>query len=465
MTKNCFIALLLCFTCLGAFGLDHGKKKATKAGSRPNIIFLLTDDQRWDALGAMGNKIIKTPNVDKLAANGLLFENAYVTTSICCVSRASILSGEYESRHKINNFKTDFTREAVQYTYPILLKRNGYKIGFINKYGVGVKDQPKDLYDYWTCTPKEQPDYILKDKSGNIVHNTDSAGRDIKKFLNEFGNSGPFCLSVSFKAPHEQDGRPPRFIVQDEYKNLYNDVTIPEPLTADPKYWNSFPDFFRTNENIGRDRWIPLLSTPELFQQTVKNYYRLITGVDAVVGNMVKQLDQMGLSKNTIIIFMGDNGFFLGEHGMEGKWYGYEESIRVPLVIYDPRQPANARGKKIKKIALNVDIAPTILSMAGVAVPDRMQGLNLMDVVNGKIPDRTNFFYEHRYQKSPKIPQEEGVVSTDFKYMLFIEHGYEELYDLKNDPKETTNLAKNPKYKNKLEELRKRYQVLKKSVV
>jgi len=130
-------------------------------------------------------------------------------------------------------------------------------------------------------------------------------------------------------------------------------------------------------------------------------------------------------------------------------------------VIYDPRLPSKEQGQKIKNIALNVDIAPTILSMAGAPVPERMQGLNLMDVVSGKIKDRTDFFYEHRFMKSPQIPQEEGVVSTNYKYMLYIEHGYEELFDLKKDPHETTNLASNPKYKAKLEEMRKRYKELK----
>jgi len=455
------IAIILSCLSTAAFCNHNGHINKSQSDKRPNIIFLLTDDQRWDALGVMGNNIIKPPNIDQLANKGLLFENAYVTTSICCVSRASLLTGQYESRHNINNFNTDLSREAVQYTYPILLKKQGYKIGFVNKYGVGGKDQPKELYDYWTCTKKKQPDYLEKDKQGNLVHNTDSCGRDIKKFLNQFGHSGPFCLSVSFKAPHELDGHPPKYVVQDEYKDLYKNVTIPEPLTAAPKYWNSFPDFFRTDTNIGRDRWKTFFSTPERFQNSVKDYYRLVTGVDAVVGNMVAQLKKMGLDKNTIIVFMGDNGFFLGEHGMEGKWYGYEESIRVPLVIYDPRLPAREQGQKIKNIALNVDIAPTILSMAGAPVPERMQGLNLMDVVSGKIKDRTDFFYEHRFMKSPQIPQEEGVVSTNYKYMLYIEHGYEELFDLKKDPHETTNLASNPKYKAKLEEMRKRYKELK----
>ncbi|TZF84894.1 sulfatase [Pedobacter sp. BS3] len=453
--------LLICVS--GAQALAVSRENIRPA--KPNIIFLLTDDHRWDALGAMGNRIIQTPNLDKLANAGILFKNAYVTTSICCVSRASILTGQYESRHKIDDFGTDFTKEAVEKTYPILLKNAGYHIGFINKFGVGKKDQPKAYFDYWTCTTKSQPDYKMTDANGNFIHNTDKCGNDIREFLDKFGKKGPFCLSVSFKAPHEQDGNPPEYIIQSRYKDLYKNVTIPEPETADPKYWNNFPDFFRTGQNIARVRWKPLFSTPELYQQTVKNYYRLITGVDDVVGDMVKKLKTMGLDKNTIIIFMGDNGFFLGEHGLEGKWYAYEESIRVPLFIYDPRLPARSRGIQAEQMVLNIDVAPTILNMAGVKVPSVMQGENLLDIVAGKVPERHYFFYEHTYQKSPKIPQSEGIVTKDFKYINYIEHGYEELYSIKKDPHETTNLANNPAYKTVLESLRKQYAEQKKAVL
>lgn len=472
MKKVPLLALIITLLFLNStvFGKDKtgtikpspakAKRHAQTAG-KPNIIFVLTDDHRWDALGVMGNKIIQTPNLDALANKGILFKNAYVTTSICCVSRASLLTGQYESRHKINNFKTDFTTEALMNTYPLLLKAAGYKIGCVGKYGVGVKNQPISYYDYWSATPKEQPDYIMTAKDGRTVHNTDSIASDISIFLNKYAGKGPFCLSVGFKAPHEQDGMPPRFIVQDRFKDLYNNVTIPQPETADPKYWNSFPDFFRTDTNVARVRWKPLFSTPELYQQTVKNYYRLITGVDEAVGKMVAQLKQLGIDKNTIIIFMGDNGFYLGEHGLEGKWYGHEESIRVPLFIYDPRLPQGKAGTVSAQMALNIDVAPTILNMAGVKVPAAMQGMDLITPPN----KRAYFFYEHTYDKSPKIPRSEGIVTADFKYLTYIEHHYEELYNVKTDPHETVNLAADPKYKQKLDELRALYKKEKQAVL
>ncbi len=427
------------------------------AQQRPNIIFILTDDQRWDALGYAGNKMIKTPNLDALAARGVYFKNAYVTTSICCVSRASILSGQYESRHKINNFTTDFSTTARNNTYPLLLKKAGYTIGFVGKYGVG--DHPPDsLFDYWSCSEKEQPDYELKRSDGTFIHNTDSTTNDVLKFLNRFAGKEPFCLSVSFKAPHELDGKPPVYPVQERFQHLYDSITLPKPLTADPEYWNSFPDFFKTDSNIARIRWKYLFATDEAYQTNVKKYYELVSGVDDAVGTITTRLKQLGIDQNTVIIFMGDNGFYLGEHGLEGKWFGHEESIRVPLLIYDPRLPANKRGSIQQQIALNIDIAPTILSMAGVQPTAQMQGTNLLPNPAQKMADRANFFYEHTYLGSPQIPKVEGVVTKDFKYMIFTEHNYETLYSIKNDPHETTNLAGDARYQKELIELRKLYQ-------
>jgi arylsulfatase A-like enzyme len=459
------LLLLLALPILSAWiGFYPQSSSVSGKAATPNIIFLLTDDHRWDALGAMGNKIIQTPNLDALANKGILFKKAYVTTAICCVSRASIMSGQYESRHKINDFTTDFSAEALSKTYPILLKNAGYKIGFIGKLGIDVQNQPDSLFDYWSSPREGQPVYELINKSGKMVHHTDSVNTDIRQFINQYANKEPFCLSVSFKAPHELDGNPPLYPVQARYKDLYKNVVIPEPVTADPKYWESFPDFFRTDKNIGRDRWKPLLSTPELRQETTRDYYRLITGVDEVVGNLTAQLKQLNIADNTIIIFMGDNGFSLGEHGLEGKWFGFEESIRVPMIISGAKLPKTLQGLKSDQIALNIDVAPTILSLAGVKAPETMQGQDLLATLIAKKETRNDFFYEHTYLGSPRLPKVEGVVGKDFKYMKYIEHGYEELYNTAKDQHETTNLAQNPASKKKLEELRARYNQLKKEV-
>jgi len=233
-------------------------------------------------------------------------------------------------------------------------------------------------------------------------------------------------------------------------------------VTADPVYWNRLPDLLRTDTNFGRARWKGLFGTPELYQENVRNYYRLITGVDDVVGEMVKKLETLGIADNTIIILMGDNGMFLGEHGMEGKWYAYEESIRVPLFIYAPNLPNKVKQYKAPQMALNIDIAPTILSMAGVTVPKEMQGINLIDLVENKIQERNEFFYQHYYIGGQRIPRVEAIVTKDFKYINWIENNVEEFFDIRHDPHETENLVKDQAYKGKLNEFRKRYHQLKK---
>lgn len=448
-----------------ALALVYISTAQAQRAKRPNIIFLLTDDHRWDALGVMGNKIIQTPHLDALAKRGILFRNAHVTTAICMVSRASLLSGQYMSRHGINDFNTDFKPEALAQTYPALLKKAGYKIGFIGKFGIGVKNQPDTLFDYWAARKEGQPQYELVNQSGHVIHHTDSVGKDITQFLSRFGGQeSPFCLSVSFKAPHELDGNPPQYPVQKRFKPLYENVKMADPLTAAPQYWDSLPAFFRTDQNIGRDRWKPLLSTPELRQQTTRDYYRLITGVDEVVGNMVAQLKTLKIDQNTIIIFMGDNGFSLGEHGLEGKWFGYEESIRVPLIVSGGALPKSLQNRPSDQLALNIDIAPTILSVAGIPAPPAIQGYDLLAVEQKKLTPRKDFFYEHTYLGSPRLPKVEGVVTSDLKYMIYTEHGYEELYDNAKDPHETVNLAKRSSEKGRLEKLRKRYEELKRAV-
>lgn len=425
---------------------------------RPNIIFLLADDHRHDALGASGNRLIQTPNLDRLAKHGTRFKNAYVTTAICSVSRASILSGQYLSRHQVDDFAKNLNKDALSNTYPLLLKKAGYKIGFVGKYGVG-NEPPEKEFHYWKCVNKGQPPYWYKRADGSLIHDTDTVANSTADFIEKFANQGPFCLSVSFKAPHELDGNPPTYPVQQRFENLYESVTIPLPETYGPEFWESHPAFFKNEENIGRVRWKPLFATPERYEQTVKNYYRLITGVDEVVGKIRRQLEKLGIADNTIIIYMGDNGFSLGEHGLQGKWFGFEESIRVPLIVYDPRATQTA-GKVINDIALNIDIAPTLLELTNTAAPSSMQGKSLRPFVyNTKAGKwRTDFFYEHTFLGSPRLPKTGGVVSPDWKYIIYPEHGYEELYDLKKDPYEKQNLAQNQQHRTTIGKLRVRYQ-------
>lgn len=450
-TQNFSLLILFVFFLVGCSSSSNEQKSQP-----PNIIFLLTDDQRWDALGVMGNSIIQTPNLDQLANNGTLFTRAYVTTAICCTSRASILSGQYASRHQINDFNTPFSDAALQATYPLILKNQGYSIGFIGKYGVGNPSYfPKVLYDYWACEDKLQPNYENFDKQGNFIHHTDLTNQQISDFLDTFGvGEKPFCLSVSFKAPHCEDNDPRQFIYQERMKDKYAGLEIPESETADSLYYYAFPEGFRNPksenkllENEARKRWKLRFPNNEKYQETVRSYYRLISGVDEVVGNLMQQLKDLGIADNTIILFMGDNGFYLGEHGMAGKWYAHQESIRVPFIVYDPRTATKERGKKSDDIVLNIDVAPTILALVGIEVPNSMQGQNVFNFISGQAAARKSFYYEHKL-KIPTIPNSEALVSKEFKYIRYLNlpEPFEELYDLEKDPYEKNNLANNPEY-------------------
>lgn len=438
---------------LSLSGCESGRIRQTDTKKQPNIIFLLTDDQRWDTMGCTGNPIIQTPNMDAMANDGVRFTNAFVTTSICASSRASIFSGQWTSRHGIKDFATPFSSNALRRTYPMQLRRAGYRIGFIGKYGVGAqKDLPANKYDYWRGFPG-QGKYEHKDENGNYKHLTQIMGEQAMEFLQDCSKDQPFCLSISFKAPHCQDGDPRQFIYDRAYKDLYKDTTIPVPEKADPHYFEALPEFLRTSE--ARRRWEIRFPTPEKFQESVKSYYRLIYGVDVVIGRIREQLKQLGFDDNTVLMLIGDNGFYLGEYGLAGKWFPHEESIRVPLVVYDPRAGKKLRGRILDQVALNVDIAPTILELAGIIPPEQMQGRSLVPLLKGEKPKwRTEFFYEHPFEHKT-IAKTVGLRTPNYMYARYTDYDYEELYDLKLDPDETINLAKDKKYKKTLDSLRK----------
>ena len=462
-TNHFHVVLSLALTCLvrGLIAADAQENDS----AQPNIVFLLTDDQRWDALGAMGNAWIQTPQLDKLANEGVLFRNAYVTTAICCISRASILSGQYASRHGIVDFSTPFAKDALQETYPLMLRQAGYRTGFIGKYGVGSNGQePVESYDYWKAMGG-QPRYENKQPDGSIKHYTDILSEQCRDFLDGCKQGQPFCLSVSFKAPHVQDSDPRQFIYNPRYKELYASVTLPAPATAAAEFFNRLPACLSTEENEARRRWQMRFSTPEKYQEMVKGYYRLITGVDDAVGQLRQDLEELGFADNTIIIFTGDHGFYLGEHGLAGKWYGHEESIRVPLIVYQPSAPGSPRHQNRDEMVLNIDLAPTLLELAGVKAPNRIQGRSLVPLLEGKHPSwRQDFFYEHRFPHN-RIPQSEGVVTPRYKYLRYVETEpvQEELYDLGEDPHEARNLAGDPAHAGLRRQMVARYEQLKKA--
>jgi arylsulfatase A-like enzyme len=448
---------LLSLAALCCFG-----SPCAAAESRPNLVFLLADDLRWNALGCMGDRVIQTPHIDRLAAEGVLFRNAFVTTSICAVSRASFFSGQYARRHGINDFATPFKPEQWANTYPALLRRAGYRTGFIGKFGVGrdVAPMAKE-FDFWRGLPGQAGPFF-DPKDTTRTHATARFGSQALEFLAGCEPGKPFCLSVSFSAPHARDGDPREFPPDLRDEKLYADVTFPVPRTANERFFKMLPEFVQNSE--GHLRWKRRFATPEMYQQIVRDYYRLITGVDREVGRIVDALRQRKLADNTLIVFTSDNGFFLGERGMADKWLMYEESIRVPLMVFDPALPQRQRGRKVDALVLNIDVAPTLLDFAGVPIPAGMQGRSLRPWVRGASPAwRSDWFYE--YHTLPRrIPPSEGVRTERWAYLRWVgvDPAVEELYDLQRDPLEEHNLARDPEHARTLTLLRERWEKLRK---
>jgi arylsulfatase A-like enzyme len=430
---------------------------------RPNVIFVLTDDQRFDSLGCMGNTIVKTPHIDGLAKNGVLFANMFCTTSICAVSRANFITGQYARRHGIHGFRTPLTAKQFAESFPGVLRKAGYRTGVIGKWGLGGT-MPKDQYDYFKGFPG-QGRYFPKGQSGKPgTHLTHKLGDQAVEFLNGCTDEQPFLLQLYTKAAHCQDGDPWPFQPDPRYNKLYADATIPRAKTATERHFKNLPPFLQSSE--ARKRWFVRFKNEELFQKSVKDYYRLIAGIDDVVGRLRKTLKDKGFAENTVIIYTSDNGFYLGEHGLAGKWFMHEESIRLPLIIYDPRLPTRLRGRKVDELVLSIDVAPTIEALARTAVPDSVQGKSLLPLMAGRKAEwRQDFFYEHLFQHRT-IPQTEGVRTKRWKYTRYIsvKPVYEELVDLQTDPHEEQNLAKDPRHADMLAKLRRRCDELAKGV-
>lgn len=427
---------------------------------RPNIIFLLTDDQRWDALGCAGNPIIQTPNMDFLAGQGTRFANAFVTTPICAASRASLFTGLYEHTHGYTFTKPPIARELIHNSYPYLLRQAGYHTGFVGKFGVSVeKGAEKEMFDEFH--PSHYP--YFKEVAGKRKHLTDINMERAISFIRNRPQAQPFCLSVSTWAPHADDGAKEQYFWPAACDDLYKDVTIPTPALSDPAFFAALPDFIKNSMN--RKRWFWRFNTPEKYQKMVKGYYRMISGVDMALGRLLAELKEQKLDQDTIIILMGDNGYFLGERGFAGKWTMHDLSIRVPMIIYDPRQPEKRRGQIVDKMVLNIDLTATFLEFAGVLIPDGYQGRSLLPLLRGEKTDwRSKILTEHLWDRDD-IPQTEAIRTENWKYIRYLKHPeYEELYDLKNDPQEGINLTMEPKYREKLTALKQELDLLKKKL-
>jgi len=447
------IAVFLIYVC--ALPLNAQKTIQEQLSKKPNIIFILTDDQRFDALGYAGNKLISTPEMDKLAKDGTYFKNAMVTTPICAASRASILTGLYERTHNYN-FQTGNIRDSYMAdSYPILLKNNGYHTGFFGKYGVRYDhlDKQFDVYESYDRNGAypDRRGYYYKTLGKDTVHLTRYTGQQAIDYIADAKTDTPFCLSLSFSAPHAHDNAEDQYFWQPESERLLQNITMPQPELGEDKYFDEQPQFVR--DGFNRTRWHWRYDTPEKYQHSVKGYYRMISGIDREIANIREELKKKGLDKNTIIILMGDNGYFLGERQLAGKWLLYDNSVRVPLIIYDPRLK---KQKDSDAMALNIDVPSTILDLAGIAPPEAWQGKSLMPIAKDTKAnfERDTVLIEHIWEFK-NIPPSEGVRTKEWKYFRYVnDQTYEELYNLKDDPKEINNLAKDLKYAEKLSSFR-----------
>ncbi|MHA3772984.1 sulfatase family protein [Verrucomicrobiota bacterium sgz303538] len=451
-----FLCIALLALCFGY--LCHAAEGQTASNpQRPNILILYADDWRHDTLGCAGNPVVKTPNIDQLAADGFRFTHTCVTTSICGVSRASMLTGQWMSRHgnrAFAMFKTPWSE-----TYPGVLRSNGYWTGHVGKWHNGKF--PAEQFDFGHAYSER---HFLKQPDGSMIHVTQKNENDAIEFLRTRPADKPFCLTVAFFATHAEDSNPKQYLYQPESESLYQDVTIPVPKTATEEYFRRLPPFIANEKNEGRNRWHWRFDTPEKYQQYMKAYYRMATEVDTTCGRVLEELKRQGVLDNTLVIFTTDNGYFHGEHGLADKWYPYEESIRVALIVRDPRMDKERKGTTNDDFVLNVDIAPTILAAAGVPVPSGMQGRDFspLYIAAQKPQWRNEFFYEHAtIRNTAFIPSSEALVRKDVKYIRWPDFDYEELFDLKNDPFEEHNLANDPEQASRLSALRKRFEELK----
>lgn len=420
------------------------------AADAPNIIVLLSDDQRWDSLGVMGNPFARTPNIDRFAASGTLFENAFCTTSICSASRASILTGLHTGNHGVRGFLRPLPGRLFPNTYPGVLRAAGYQTAFIGKWGIGL-NVPDYQFDFFDGFPGQGQYHAF----GEERHLTSVIADQAVDFLQSGATGQPFCLSVSFKAPHVQDGAPVEYDFDAAYGDLFRDEDIPSPATATPAHFGVLPEFIQTSEN--RTRWGLRFGTPSRAQDSLKGYYRLVAGLDAAIGRIIDAVNSAGLAENTVIVFSSDNGAFLGEHGLAGKWLMREESIRVPLVIHDPRAPAS--GQRRSEMALNIDLAPTVIALAGLEAPPGMQGRSLTPLLRGQdIPWRQEWYYENEYTHFGRIRPCVGIRTPDWTYTRYPETQFEELFDLQTDSLEERNLAAAPSSAAELNHFRARLQ-------
>ncbi|WP_083631134.1 sulfatase family protein [Labilibacter marinus] len=458
MNRIIHIAIILLLSC---------KLSAQK---QPNIVFLLSDDQTSIATGCYGNDQVVTPNMDQLAKDGVMFSNHYNTTSICMASRAIILTGMYEYKTGCNFMHGPLRKDKFAHSYPVIMQKHGYYTGFAGKFGLAVSDGaswddkswdvlPVDAFDNWAgglgqTSYKTANNKYLAKYADKYPHSSRAYGAWAKDFIVEAKETGkPFCMSISFKAPHLP------FTPDKYFDYVYKGKKYQKPdnygaenaehLSAQAKSGRQYNSY-----NFWRD-------SEESYQEAITKYNQLIHGVDYALGMIRKTLEEQGVADNTIIIFTSDNGYSCGAHSLAGKVLPYEEASKSPLIIFDPRTPKNKRGIKRETVTGNMDMAPTILSYAGVDIPGNMDGKDLNPLINKPKKFKRGSIPLFNMWGNDEI-QAMTVVSKDWKYIYWqyaddkMEPA-EELFYVSKDRLEMTNQVNNPTFKKQLLKMRKQY--------
>ncbi len=409
-----------------------------KKKKKMNVLLLYADDWTHDTLGAAGNTVVQTPVLDQLAKEGIRFTQNCVTTSICWCSRATLFTGLYTARHNTTlPQQWPFGWKKALYQ---LFKDDGYSVAHAGKLGI------------WTDYTDLKLDFFTNDDGwhkqtigGKEWHVTEKNEADSLRYLRERDTNKPFFLNTAFFATHAVDGDKRQYLPMDSSLPLYNDTTVPTPKTATQEAWEAMPPFF-DDRNEGRTRWKWRFDTPEKFQSMMKNYYRMATEVDTAAGNIIAEIKRQGEWDNTLVIFTTDNGNFHAQHGLADKWYPHQESLRVPLIIRDPRMTPDQLGTINEEFTLNIDLAPTLLTAANIPIPPHMMGRDMSTLwLNQKDEKpsswRTEFFYEHPASFAKDfIPASEALVRKDYKYFYWPQYEYEQLFHIPTDPHEEYDL-------------------------
>jgi arylsulfatase A-like enzyme len=449
---------------------------------RPNILFIMSDDHASHAMSCYGSKINKTPNLDRIADGGMIFNNSFCTNSISTPSRASILTGTYNHINKVTTLDTKMDNRLQ--TFPKLLHGKGYQTAIFGKWhlGTGPEHCPTG-FDSWAVLPGQglyhNPDFIFKGPGGGerkVVKGyvTDIITDMSLDWLKKRDRQRPFCLLCHHKAPHRH------WEPDEKHAHLYLDRDIPEPETLYDDYSNRSSAAVEATLRIGRDmnekdlkcEINRNLSEKELrkwaYQRYIKDYLRVIASVDDNVGRILDYMDEEGLTENTIVIYTSDQGFFLGDHGWFDKRFMYEESIKMPFIIRYPEEikPGSVNDNMI----LNVDYAETFLDYAGVDIPSDMQGRSFRPLLNGKLPEnwQTSMYYRYwMHCGGHNVYAHYGVRTLQHKLIYYYSQalGQEgavddpkvpewELFDLKKDPHEMENVYHKPEYNGVTENLK-----------